>query len=91
LAHSGWTRARALIVNVISGSTVLVGAPTAYGMSARLDVSMLLPFAAGSFICITLADLVPELTTAPAAHEKAIHTLGFAAGLVLLLAVAQTG
>lgn len=91
LVHSGWSRARALLINVVSGSTVLVGALVAYGLSERIDVSVLLPFAAGSFIYIALADLVPELTTVPAAHDKAIHTIGFATGLALLLAVAQAG
>ena len=34
------------------------------------------------------ADLVPELTTVPAPHEKAILTAGFAFGLILLLVTA---
>ena len=91
LVHSGWSRSRALLINLVSGSTVLVGTLVAYGLSERIDVSVLLPFAAGSFIYIALADLVPELTTVPAAHDKAIHTIGFATGLALLLAVAQAG
>jgi zinc and cadmium transporter len=91
LVHSGWSRARALLINVVSGSTVLVGALVAYGLSEQIDVSVLLPFAAGSFIYIALADLVPELTTVPAGHDKAIHTIGFATGLALLLAITQAG
>jgi zinc and cadmium transporter len=51
-------------------------------------VAALIPFAAGNFIYIALADLVPELTTTPAAHEKVIHTLGVAAGLALLFGIA---
>lgn len=88
LIHSGWTRSRALVWNVVSAATVLLGALAAYGLSGRFDVSVLLPFAAGNFLYIALADLVPELTTKPAAHEKAIHTVGFTVGLAVLLAVA---
>ncbi|SCG39222.1 ZIP family metal transporter [Micromonospora halophytica] len=88
LVHSGWSRGRALVWNVVSASTVLLGALAAYALSGHLDVAVLIPFAAGNFIYIALADLVPELTTKPAAHDKAIHTIGFCAGLALLLGVA---
>jgi zinc and cadmium transporter len=88
LVHSGWTRRRAVTWNVVSASTLLVGALSAYGLSGRLDIAVLIPFAAGNFIYIALADLVPELTTRPAAHEKAVHTVGFVTGLALLLGVA---
>lgn len=74
--------------NLISASTLLLGALAAYGLSGRLNITVLIPFAAGNFIYIALADLVPELTTKPAAHDKAIHTVGFTAGLALLLGVA---
>lgn len=50
---------------------------TAYLMAGHLHTAVLVPFAAGNFISIALADLVPELTTTPAAHDKAIHTVGF--------------
>lgn len=67
---------------------MLLGALTAYGLSGHFDIAVLIPFAAGNFIYIAPADLVPELITKPAAHDKAIHTTGFALGLVLLLSVA---
>ena len=88
LLHAGWSRLSALAWNLASAATVLVGALAAYALSDHLDVAVLIPFAAGNFIYIALADLVPELTTSPVAHEKAIHTAGFAAGLALLLGVA---
>lgn len=91
LVHSGWSRSRALAVNLVSGATVVPGALAAYVLSESVDVTTVLPFAAGSFLYIALADLVPELTTTPAAHDKAIHALGLIAGLVVLLAVTQTG
>ena len=88
LVHAGWSRARALAWNVTSAATILIGGLAAYTLADHLDTAVLIPFAAGNFIYIALADLVPELTTTPAAHDKAIHTIGFAAGLALLYAVA---
>ena len=46
------------------------------------------PFAAGNFLYIALADLLPELTAVRDLREKLVHTLGFALGLGLLLVVA---
>jgi zinc and cadmium transporter len=70
LVHSGWSRASALGYNLASALTFLVGALVAYALSSHVEVALLIPFATGNFIYIALVDLVPELTTTPAAHEK---------------------
>jgi zinc and cadmium transporter len=88
LVHSGWTRRAALAYNLASAATVLVGALTAYLLAAQVQVAVLLAFAAGNFLYVALADLVPELTTSPAPHDKALHTTGFTLGLLLLFLVA---
>jgi zinc and cadmium transporter len=88
LVHSGWDRRHALLYNVLSGLTFLVGGLLAYGVSGRIDVSVLVPFAAGNFIYIAATDLLPEITTSTTAKGKAVLTAGFAAGLSFLLAVA---
>ena len=87
LVHSGWNRSTALLYNLISGLTFLLGGSVAYAASGAFRVEVLLPFAAGNFIYIALADLTPALTTTPLRHEKAEHAAGFAIGLALLLAV----
>lgn len=91
LVHGGWSRRAALAYNVISASTFLVGGLTAYAASASLQIAVLLPFAAGNYLYIALADLVPELTTSPSPHARTIHTVGFATGLALLLALTAIG
>ena len=88
LLHSGWDRRRALLFNVLSALTFLVGGLLAYGVSGRIDVAVLVPFAAGNFIYIAATDLLPEITTSPTAKEKVTLTAGFAAGLLLLFTVA---
>jgi zinc and cadmium transporter len=87
LIHSGWDRRHALWFNVLSALTFLVGSLIAYGLAERVDVAFLIPFAAGNFIYIATADLLPELTTSREWRDKLIHTAGFATGLALLLAV----
>ncbi len=88
LVHSGWSRRSALAYNMLSALTFLLGGLVAYAASANLDVAVLVPFAAGTFIYIALADLVPEITTSPAGREKVVQTACLLAGLGLLLAVA---
>lgn len=88
LVHSGWDRRRALLFNVLSGLTFLVGGLLAYGVSGHIDVAVLVPFAAGNFIYIAATDLLPEITTSRTASAKAILSAGFAVGLLLLFTVA---
>ena len=51
-------------------------------------MTWLLPFAAGNFVYIAAADLIPELTTEPEAGRKTLLTGVFALGLGLLVVVA---
>jgi zinc and cadmium transporter len=88
LVHSGWSRRSALGYNMLSALTFLLGGLVAYGASASLDVAVLVPFAAGNFLYIALADLVPEITTRSAAGSKVLQTTFFLAGLGLLLGTA---
>ena len=87
LVHGGWSKRRALLFNALSGLTFLVGGLVAYWLSAAIDVAFLIPFAAGNFIYIGAADLVPEVREGPsppggAATNLAMFVLG--AGLMYL-------
>lgn len=88
LVHSGWSVRHALLYNVASALTFPVGGLIAYGFAGQVDVAVFVPFAAGNFIYIALADLLPEITTSPVPQQKVIHTLSFAAGLSLLWVIA---
>jgi zinc and cadmium transporter len=87
LVHSGWSAQRALLYNLASALTFPIGGLLAYAFAGHVNIAVLVPFAAGNFIYIALADLLPEITTSPAAQQKAVHTVTFAAGLALLWAV----
>jgi zinc and cadmium transporter len=84
LVHGGWNRRRALLYNLLSASTFLVGSILAYAASARIDVSFLLPFAAGNFVYIAASDLVPEVKHAAGVRDSLIHLIAFASGIALL-------
>ena len=86
LVHGGWSKGRALLFNVLSGLTFLLGGLLAYALSFRMDVSWLIPFAAGNFLYIGASDLVPEVNKHLSIKANAIHFLAFALGVILLLA-----
>lgn len=63
LIYGGFTRRRAIFFNLLTALTALVGGAVGYFFSLYVkDVQIsLVAFAAGGFIYVALADLVPEL------------------------------
>ncbi len=63
LLHSGYTKRRALCLNFLSALTALLGAIVFFviGDMAESLAAYFLPIAAGGFIYIAVADLIPEL------------------------------
>lgn len=84
LVHGGWSKRRALLFNVLSGLTFLLGGLLAYGLSFQVDVSWLIPFAAGNFLYIGASDLVPEVNKHDDHKANAVHLLAFVLGVALL-------
>lgn len=84
LVHGGWKRRQALLLNFASGLMFLVGGVIAYAVSASIDVTLLVPFAAGNFIYIGASDLVPEVNRHRDGVVNFIHFVAFLSGLVLL-------
>ncbi len=89
LMHSGWRRRSALAWNFASALTFLVGSLVAYAIADQVEVAFLLPFAAGNFIYIAAADLLPEIAREESARDKLTTTAAFLAGLSVLLAATQ--
>jgi zinc and cadmium transporter len=87
LVHGGWERRQALFYNVLSALTFLIGGIVAYLASFRLDVSFLVPFAAGNFIYIGASDLIPEVKSHVDARANLAHFAAFNIGIGLMLAV----
>lgn len=86
LLHSGFSRVRALVMNLLVGATTLIGAVGAYYSLAGMlhIVPYVLAVAAASFIYIAVADLIPGLHRRPqfAATLQQIGLIG--AGIVLI-------
>ncbi len=63
LLHSGYSRGKALLYNVLSSLTTLIGALGAWGSLAGMQwvLPYVLAVAASSFIYIAVADLIPGL------------------------------
>lgn len=87
LVHGGWERRKALAYNTLSALTFLAGGLIAYAASLRLDVSFLVAFAAGNFLYIGAADLIPEVKAHADAKANVVHFAAFAVGVALMLAV----
>jgi zinc and cadmium transporter len=88
LVHAGFSPRRALAYNFLSALTFPIGALLAYFTARQLDVSFLLPFAAGNFLYIGAVDLVPEVNKHRGLGTGALHFACFVAGLGALLALA---
>lgn len=96
LVHSGWNPRKALAYNFASALTFLVGGLVAYAVSNQFDVAFLVPFAAGNFVYIAAADLIPQITATdryrvPAdlvlvTRDKMEQSAAFGLGLAVLLA-----
>lgn len=84
LIHGGWRPRRALIYNLLSGLTFLLGGLVAYFARTAVDVAYLVPFAAGNFVYIAIADLLPEVSRVDKLSRGLIHLSAFMVGLVLL-------
>jgi zinc and cadmium transporter len=91
LVHGGWKKRTALLFNLMSGLTFLVGSLVAYVASLHLDVRWLVPLAAGNFLYIGASDLVPEVNKAHSLKASVLHFVVFAAGLGLLLGISVIG
>ena len=91
LLHSGYTRKKALIYNILASLTTVIGGVLAYFSLG--DLHHVLPYfltlAASSFIYIAVADLIPSL------HQKtdiktSLHQIGFILAGVALILVMQS-
>jgi len=67
LLNSGFTRARALWLNLLSGAATLFGGLLGYFMLYQLDhmIAPILAIAAASMIYVAMSDLIPSLHKRP--------------------------
>ena len=89
LLHAGYSRTRALTLNVISGASAVAGAVLAVLLVDLLPAARptLLTVAAASFLYIAMADLIPDLhsgrITGGSVRQLLVVALGIATILLL--------
>lgn len=87
LVHGGWSRKKALLLNLLSSSTFLLGGLLAYTLSFSNWIYLLIPFAAGNFIYIGASDLIPEVNKHESFLKNILHFCCFCTGILILLAL----
>jgi zinc and cadmium transporter len=86
LVYGGFSRRKALFLNVLVNLTALLGAVLGYFLSTMLVglPLFLMPFAAGGFIYIAASDLIPELHRQPNIKRANIAIITFVLGIVFI-------
>ena len=89
LVYGGIGRTRALTFNFASAITAILGGVTGYLASSVMQTSIvyLLPFAAGNFIYIAAADLIPEIKHQVSLRRSILHFVVFIIGIAIMLTV----
>ena len=83
LVYSGFSRHKALAVNFLAASTVIVGAVVTYYFSHRISniTGYLIPFSAGGFIYIACTDLMSDLKEEPNIKKGTLQIMMFTLGV----------
>jgi zinc and cadmium transporter len=91
LLHSGYTRKKALLANVLVSVTAILGGILGYYATHALTqfASYLLPIAAGGFLYISAADLIPELKAETSTKRTLSMVATFLLGVVIMMLVKE--
>jgi len=89
LIHSGYTKKRALWLNFLSALTAIIGVFIAliFGSVAETFTLWILPIAAGGFIYIAVADLIPELQKTKKIKYSISQILTMFFGILIMVAL----
>jgi len=92
LLHGGFRRKKALMLNFVTALTAVIGTIIALSFGAIEGFIMfLLPFAAGGFIYIAAADLIPEIHKDCEAGKSIAHLIAITLGIVVMFALLFLG
>ncbi len=89
LLHSGYSRKRALWLNFLSALTAIAGVFIAFILGKAVDgfVLWILPIAAGGFIYIAVADLIPELHKTKEIKHSVLQIIAVSIGVLAMVAL----
>lgn len=89
LLHAGYAKTRALWLNFLSALCAIFGVLAAFllkGASESLSL-WILPLAAGGFIYVAVADLIPELHKTKEASYSVVQVIAFMFGVFAMVAL----
>lgn len=89
LLHGGFSKGKAIIFNFLTALTAILGAifTIIIGSHSESLIVFLIPFAAGSFIYIAGADLIPELHKETATKKSIIQLLSLILGALVIISL----
>ncbi|OGJ55488.1 hypothetical protein A3D88_04500 [Candidatus Peribacteria bacterium RIFCSPHIGHO2_02_FULL_52_16] len=89
LIHSGYSKSRALLFNLLTALTALLGAVAVLLLSNTiLDLERyLLPLVAGNFLYIAVSDLLPELHKQTKVSHSVLQIIGVLLGIGFMFAL----
>lgn len=89
LIHSGFSKKKALLFNFISASAAILGTLVVFvfGSLAENFASWLVPIAAGGFIYIAVADLIPELHKTKNIKHSILQISSILIGILSMIAL----
>lgn len=93
LIHSGYTRTKALLWNVLTALTAVIGAVLVVWLHDHISniEIILLPLIAGNFLYIAGTDLLPTLQKQTKVKSSLLQLVSIVAGILLVFAVAGGG
>ena len=91
LLYAGLSKAKAILYNLLTALIAVVGALIFYyfGTSVEGIIPIMLAFAAGNFIYLATADLIPELHHGEDKKQIVSHSLWLVVGVLLMYFVGQ--
>lgn len=89
LIHSGYTRKRALWLNFLSALTAIFGAIAFFALGEVVEASSIyfVPIAAGGFIYIAVADLIPELHKTKEIKHSIVQMVAVTIGVLVMISL----
>ena len=89
LLHSGYERSRAIWLNFLSALSAILGVLIAFALQGAGEafVNLALPIAAGGFIYVAVADLIPELHKTKEVKHSLLQILAVIVGVGAMLAL----
>ena len=91
LVHGGWSKTKALLYNFASALTSVLGALVVLVFAPQLEEAptILLAFAAASFIYIAMSDIIPQLHKERKFGKSALQILSIIIGVAVMAALLQ--